>query len=303
MASNKTVYTMRQDAGDICSGSFSSAHILRELMPRLHKMRETGDSTLLSGLSTGFKELDQMGKGLHPGELIVVAARPGMGKQQFVWQIAMHVACELRETVAYFSMNQSRTFILKNMTGFAAQIDLHRLKDNQLNEQEWESYTSMVQKIAISPLTINDSSADPRVIREEAKFLCKSDNSPKLIVVDRIPTQSDTGSEIGRRMSNMSADIYRIARDNGIPVIALAGISREVESRKCKYPMLADVASADGLQWYADTVITLYRDAIYNRDTEEKDTTHITMLKSFYGGGGGCALNRSGYGKFSSLSV
>jgi replicative DNA helicase len=259
-------------------------------MPRLHKMRETGDSTLLSGLSTGFKELDQMGKGLHLGELIVIAARPSMGKQQFAWQIAMHVACELKETVAYFSMNQSRATLLRIMTGFAAQIDLHRLRENQLNDQEWESYTSMAQKIANSPLIINDSSSDPRVIREEAKFLCKSDNSPKLIVVDRIPTQSDTGSEIGRRMSNMSADIYRIARDNGIPVIALAGISREVESRKCKYPMLADVASADGLQWYADTVITLYRDAIYNRDTEEKDTTHITMLKSFYGGGGGFDL-------------
>ena len=91
----------------------------------------------------------------------------------------------------------------------------------------------------------------------------------------------------------MSADIYRIARDNDIPVIALASISRDVESRKCKYPLLTDLASADGLRWYADTVITLYRDAIYNRDTEEKDTTHITILKSFYGSIGGFELCRN----------
>ena len=103
-------------------------------------------------------------------------------------------------------------------------------------------------------------------------------------------------------MSNMSEDIYRIARDNNVPVIALAGISREVEARKCKYPMVSDLASVDGLRWYADTVISLYRDEIYNPDTKEKGVSHISILKSFYGCIGGFELHHSAGGNFTDLS-
>jgi replicative DNA helicase len=293
MSSRKLVHIRRHDAGDVCGGSFSSANIMRDLLPRLEIMRKTTGNASLSGLSSGFQELDRMVGGFHPGELIVVAGRPCMGAQQFVWQIAMHVATELNETVAYFSTTQSRTFLLQNMTAYAAQVDWHQLRENQLNEQEWESYTSAAQKIANAPLNINDSSADPRVIRSEAKCLCESNQPPKLIVIDSIPSQSDSSSAVALRMSNMSADIYRIARYNGIPVIALAEVSRDVESRKCKYPMLADIASADGLQWYADTVISLYRNAVYAPETKEKDTTHISILKSFYGCIGGFDMQQS----------
>lgn len=306
MAANKSVHIQRQDVGDVCGGSFSSAQIMSELLPHFEKMREAGGGMPLSGLSSGFKDLDWMIDGFHPGELIVIAARPGMGKRQFVWQIAMHVACELQQSVAYFSTTTSRAVLLKNMTAFAAQVDLNPLGGSQPNEKAWQCFTSAAQKIANSPLIINDSSADPGVIRKEAKLLCESDHAPSLVIVDKIPAQIDKNNGIHSRcksMSNMSADIYRIARDNGIPVIALASISRDVESRKCKYPLLTDLASADGLRWYADTVITLYRDVVYNRDTNEKDTTHITILKSFYGSGGGFDLHRSGDGKFASLPV
>ena len=293
MAPAKCVYIRRQDAGDVCGGSFFSAQIMSELLPHLAQIRETGGGFPPSGLSSSFKDLDRMIDGFHPGELIVVAGRPSMGKRHFVWQIAMHVASELHQTVAYFSTGMSRDFLLQNMTAFAAQIDFHRFRENQLNEQEWQSYMTAAQKIANSPLIINDSSADPGVIRKEAKWLCESDHPPSLIVIDKIPDQCDGSSAIGRRMSNMSSDVFRIARDNGIPVIALASISREVESRKCKYPMLSEVASADGLRWYADTVISLYRDAVYDPTTKEKDKTNILILKSFYGYLGGFQMHRS----------
>lgn len=299
MASAKSTHIWRQEAGDMCGGSFSCAHIMSELLPKLEEIRETGGGLPPSGLSSGIKDLDRMIDGIHPGELIVVAARPGMGKRQFVWQIAMHVACELHQTVAYFSTATSRTFLLQNMTAFTAKLDLHRLTENQLNDQEWQSFTSAAEKIAGSPLIINDSSADPEVIRREAKLLCESDHAPSLVIVDKIPARIDKKSGIHSRcksMSNMSADIYRIASDNGIPVIALASISREVESRKCKYPILSDIASADGLQWYADTVISLYRSAVYDPASKENDITHISILKSFYGCIGGFDLYRSNDG-------
>jgi len=291
----------RTGVGDICGGSFSGAQIMSEMLPRLEKARNTVDSAAsLSGLSSGFEYLDKMIDGFHPGELIVVAGRPSMGKRKFVWQITMHVACELKQTVAYFSTGTSRTSLLQNMTAYATQIDGYRLRHNQLNEQEWQSFTLAAQKIANSPLIINDNSADPSVIRKEARLLCESDHAPSLIVVDDIPGQGDTSSAIGRRISNMSANVFRIARNNGIPVITLAGVSREVESRKCKYPLLSDVASADGLQWYADTVIALYRDAVYNPETKEKDTTHMSILKSFYGCIGGFDMLKSTDGIYSS---
>jgi len=299
MSRKKLITIKRNGVGDICGGSFSSAQIMSEMLPHLEKARDTvGSAETLSGISSGFEYLDKMIDGFHSGELIVVAGRPGMGKRQFVWQIAMHVACELNQTVTYFSTKKSRALLLQNMTAFAAQIDGHRLRNHQLNEQEWQSFSSAAQKIANSPLIINDNSADPSVIRKDAGLLCEFDHAPSLIVVDDIPGQGDTGSAIGKRMSNMSADVYRIARDNGIPVIALAGISREVESRKCKYPLLSDVASTDGLQWYADTVIGIYRDAIYDPETQDEDTTHISILKSFYGCIGGFDLYKSSDGNY-----
>ncbi|MDD4930025.1 MAG: DnaB-like helicase C-terminal domain-containing protein [Gallionella sp.] len=264
---------------------------MNELLPRLEKIRDTNGATPSPvGLSSGFKDLDERIDGFHPGELIVVAARPSMGKRQFVWQIALHIACELNKPVAYFSTGTSRTFLLRNMTGYAAQLDLHKMWQNELDEQEWQSFTEAAQKIAKSPLIINDSSADPCVIRKEAEWLCESDHAPGLIVVDNIPDRGNTDSAIGRHFSNMSEDIFRIARDNGIPVIALAGASRDVEHRKDKHVMLSDVASADGLEWYADTVISLYRDAVYDPDTEDKDQTRVEILKSFYGRGGSFEL-------------
>ncbi len=284
---------LRQEAGDCGGGTFSSAHILNEILPRLDRNRGAAGKTQTStGLSSGIPELDSMIDGFHPGELIVVAARPGMGAQEFVWKIALHVACELKQPVAYFSAGKSRNLLLQNMVAYSAGLRRFSLRKNDLSHEEWQDFTATAHEIFQSPLFINDRSADPRVIRKEAKSLFESGTAPSLIVVDSIPERDDSESQIGQRLSRMSAEVFRLARENDVPVIALAGISGDVEEREDKHPKLADVASADGLHWFADTVISPYCSAVYypEKDGEPQD---IGVLKSFYGCIGGFEIDDS----------
>jgi len=285
------VKILRQEAGDCGGGTFSSAHVLNEILPRLEQNRETAGKTQTpTGLSSGIPELDSMIDGFHPGELVVVAARPGMGAQEFVWKIALHIACDLKQPVAYFSTGQSRSFLLQNMVAHSAGVSRFGLRRNELSDEEWRNFTVTAQELSQSPLFINDRSADPRVIRKEAKSLFESDTAPSLIVVDCIPERDDAGSEIDQRLSRMSEDVLRMARDNNVPVIALARISRDVEEREDKHPILADVASADGLHWYADTVISPYRIAVYDPETDV-EPQDVRVLKSFYGCIGGFEID------------
>lgn len=291
----------RIEVGGICGGSYSSAQIGKDLIPRLKIMQETGSaSPALSGVSTGFPSLDGLIDGLHAGELIVVAGRPCMCEDNLVRQIALHVAINQGIRVAYFSTEKSREVVLRNLITLDARIGLHDLRRNSLSEEEWQRFTTSADRICGAPIIINDISADPEVLRKEVKKLCTHSMSrPSLIIFDKVPSGDDSRSAIGRKLSTFSKYLIEIARNNNVPVIALAGISRGVEKRKCKSPMLKDVASIDGIHWSADTVITLVRDSIYDPDTEFPDFAQVSVLKSFYApcdGGFQLECNqRSGY--------
>ena len=300
MANKKIKKIRRLDAGDICGGSFSSALIGEQLIPRLKVMRENGGvAPSLSGLSTGFPSLEGMLDGLHAGELIIVAGGTCMCEEKLVKQIALNVAINQGIKVAYFSTGKSRSVVLSNLICLDAKIGWNDLNCNRLSEQEWQSFSKSAEKICGAPIIINDISADPRVLRKEVKKLfSNSDSKPGLIIFDKVPSGDDCNSAIGRKLSTFSEELIGIARNNNVPVIALAGISRDVEERKYKSPMLKDVASADGIHWYADTVITVVRDVIYDPDTVHPDFAHVSVLKSFYGliGGFQLVLNQpSGY--------
>lgn len=295
MGNYKIKELRRFDAGDICGGSFSSARIGEKLILRLQMMQDTESvAPTISGLSTGFNRLDGMIDGLHAGELIVVAGRPSMGQNILVRQIGLHVAINLGINVAYFSTEKNRELALRNLISLDAKVEWHGLHRNTLSEEAWQNFSKSSKNICNAPIIINDASADPRVLRKEVKKLfLNSFNKPGLIIFDKIPTGDDCSSSIGRRLSSVAEELISIARNNNVPVIAIAGVSRDVEDRKCKKPMLKDVASADGIHWYADTVITLVRDVVYDPDTEHPDFAQVSVLKSFYGLIGGFQLELS----------
>jgi len=287
----------RECIGDICGRSFSSKQILEDIGPRLKNPFGADKTTVaISGLSTGFNELDKLIDGLHPGELIIVAQRPCMGAERFVRQIMLHVAENAQVPAVYFSTEKSRAFILREMVANTAQIFPHYYQHHSyLTEQDLQAIASAAERLAEAPIIINDNSANPRDIREHVETLCQSGNRPGLIVVDKIPRSIETSSKAGRVLGNMSYELFRIARDNQIPVIALASVSRKLEYRKDKEPRLAEIVSADGILWYADTVITLYKEAFYEPYTSRQNQTRFNVAKSFYGDGGWFELLQDGH--------
>ena len=207
-----------------------------------------------------------------------------MGEHRLVQQIALHVAVNLGIPVAYLSTIKSRAVVLRDLITLDARIAQHDLYRNTLSEQEWQNFSKSAEKTCSAPIIISDISADPRVLWKEVKKLCNSNSRPGLIIFDRVPSGDDSSSEIGRRLSTVSEELISIARSNNVPVIALAGVSRNVEKRKWKSPMLKDVASVDGIHWYADTVITLFRESVYDPDTDQPELVDVSILKSFYTG-------------------
>lgn len=283
MGRDKNLDIRRNDEG-ICRGSFSSAQVLKEIGERLVKPHADDGSPAISGLSTGFRSLDRLTDGLHPGELVVVAQRPCMGAERFVRQIMLHIAEKNQVPVVYFSTEKSRAFVLREMVADIAQISPFYYRDQYgLLDEELQAVTSAAERLSEAPIIMNDASANPKDIRGDVELLCKSGYRPGLIVVDKLPRRLETSSEIGRLLGNVSYEIFRIARDFHIPVIVLADVTRKIERRECKRPRLADIANADGIVWYADTVLSLYREELYDPYTAKKNWTEFTILKSFYG--------------------
>lgn len=283
MGRNKNLNIRRNDEG-ICRGSFSSAQVLKEIGERLGKPHADDESPAISGLSTGFCSLDRLTDGLHPGELIVVAQRPCMGAERFVRQIMLHVAEKNQVPVAYFSTEKSRAFVLREMVADIAQISpIYYRRQCKLLGEELQAVTSAAERLSKASIVINDASANPRDIRDDIDLLCESGYRLGLIVVDKIPRSLETSSKIGRLLGNVSYEIFRIARDFHIPVIVLADVTRKIERRECRMPRLADIVSADGIAWYADTVLSLYREEFYDPYTAKKNQTEVRIMKSFYG--------------------
>lgn len=284
MGRDKNLDIRRNDEGDICRGSFSSALVLKEIGERLVKPHADDGSPAISGLSTGFCSLDRLTDGLHPGELIVVAQRPCMGAERFVRQIMLHVAEKNQVPVVYFSTEKSRAFVLREMVAVIAQIShLYYQHQHELLDEELQAVTSAAERLSKASIIINDASANPRDILDDVNLLCESGYRPGLIVVDKLPRSLETSSKIGRLLGNVSYEIFRIARDFHIPVIVLANLTRKIELRECRIPRLADIVSADGIVWYADTVLSLYQGEFYDPYTEKKNQTEVRIMKSFYG--------------------
>lgn len=237
----------------------------------------------ITGLSTGFKDLDRLTSGLQPSDLILIAARPSMGKTAFVLNIAQHIGIKEKKAVAFFSLEMSKEQLVQRMLCAESTIDSQRLRIGELEPNDWTKLVNGADRLSAAPIFIDDTSGITVMeMRSKARRL-KIEYDLQLIIIDYLQLMqgsSKKGSENRQQeISEISRSLKGLAREIGVPVIALSQLSRSVESRQVKKPMLSDLRESGSLEQDADIVAFLYRDDYYNPDSDQKNITEVIIAK------------------------
>ena len=237
----------------------------------------------LTGLPTGFKDLDRLTSGLQPSDLILVAARPSMGKTAFTLNIAQYVALREKKPVAFFSLEMSKEQLVQRMICAEAAIDASKLRIGDLADSDWPKLINACNKLYEAPLFIDDTAGiTVTEMRSKARRL-KAEHGLQLIVIDYLQLMQGSSSRSGenrqQEISEISRSLKALARELHVPVIALSQLSRSVESRQIKRPMLSDLRESGSLEQDADIVSFLYREDYYTPETENKNITEVIIAK------------------------
>ena len=237
----------------------------------------------LTGLPSGFVDLDRLTSGFQPSDLILVAARPSMGKTAFTLNIATHAAIRSQKTVAFFSLEMSKEQLALRMFSAEGQVDSQRLRVGDLKDEEWQKLISAADRLTKAPLWIDDTPGITVMeLRSKARRL-KAEHGLDLIVIDYLQLMQGRGRGSGdnrqQEISEISRSLKALARELKVPVIALSQLSRSVESRQIKRPMLSDLRESGSLEQDADIVMFLYREDYYEKETDRQNITEVIVAK------------------------
>ncbi len=235
----------------------------------------------VTGIATGFVDLDYRMSGLQPSDLILVAARPSMGKTAFVLNIAQYVAFHSDLCTAIFSLEMSKEQLVNRLFSLESRVDAQLLRSGNLADSDWEKLIEGAGTIGRSKLIIDDT---PGISISELRSKCrkyKLEHDLKLIIIDYLQLMSGSGKSDSRQqeISDISRSLKSLARELNVPVIALSQLSRQVEQRPDHRPMLSDLRESGAIEQDADVVMFIYRDDYYNKDTPDKNIAEIIIAK------------------------
>lgn len=237
----------------------------------------------VTGIATGFLDLDYKTAGLQPSDLILVAARPSMGKTAFVLNIAQYVAFHSDLCTAIFSLEMSKEQLVNRLFSLESRVDAQKLRTGNLADSDWEKLIEGAGVIGQSKLIIDDT---PGISISEMRSKCrkyKLEHDLKLIIIDYLQLMSGSGKRSSdsrqQEISDISRSLKALARELHVPVIALSQLSRAVEQRPDHRPMLSDLRESGAIEQDADVVMFIYRDDYYNKDTEDKGIAEIIIAK------------------------
>ena len=241
------------------------------------------EKNALTGLASGFRDLDRLTSGFQASDLILVAARPSMGKTAFTLNIATYVAVKLKQPVAFFSLEMSNVQLVQRMLCAEGGIDSQALRAGELTGDDWQRLIVASDRLTKAPIYIDDTPGiTVAELRAKARRI-KSDHGLSLVVIDYLQLMQGRSSKNSdnrqQEISEISRSLKALARELGVPVIALSQLSRSVESRTIKRPMLSDLRESGSLEQDADIVMFLYRDEYYNEDSERKDQADVIIAK------------------------
>ena len=273
------------------------------------RSQQTSDVT---GLPTGFRDLDKITTGLHPDQLIILAARPAVGKTAFVLNIVQNVGTKQNKAVAVFSLEMGAESLVDRMLAAEGMIDSHALRTGQLTEQDWNNVMIAQGALAEAPIYIDDTPGIKITeIRARSRKLSQEvEGGLGLIVIDYLQLITGTRPENRQQeVSDISRQLKILAKELKVPVIALSQLSRGVEQRQDKRPVLSDIRESGSIEQDADIVAFLYRDDYYRKESEEsenaiEDNTIEVILEKNRAGARGTVklLFQKEYNKFSSIA-
>ena len=262
------------------SGEF--VPIRQVVMNALKKIESASKTTgRVTGIATGFYDLDFKTSGMQPADLVLIAARPSMGKTAFVLNIAQHVAFRLNETVAIFSLEMSKEQLVNRMFSLESNVDAQNLRNGTLSDVEWEKLIESAGVIGKSNLIIDDTAG---ISISELRSKCrkfKLEHNLRMIIIDYLQLMSGSGRSESRQqeISEISRSLKSLARELNVPVLALSQLSRAVEQRPDKRPMMSDLRESGAIEQDADVIMFIYRDDYYNKDSEKKGISEIIIGK------------------------
>jgi len=236
----------------------------------------------VTGLESGFIDLDYMTAGFQRSDLVIIAARPSMGKTAFVLNIADHMAFKKDKHVAIFSLEMSKEQLVNRMFSLESRVDAQSIRTGKLTDADWKALIESAGHIGTSKLIIDDT---PSISVTELRKKCRKYQLEKgldIIIIDYLQLMSGSGKNTDSQqqvISDISRSLKAIARELNVPVLALSQLSRAVESRPDKRPMLSDLRESGAIEQDADMVMFIYRDDYYNRDSEKKGIAEIIIAK------------------------
>ncbi len=277
--------------------------LLTESMLEIETLYDRGES--VTGLATGFPDLDEMTSGFQPANLIIVAARPSMGKSALMGDFALQAANRMGKPVVLFNLEMSRHELVKRFLASEARVDAQRIAKGSLQEQDWTRLSAAVGRLAEAPIFIDDS---PNITLMEMRAKCrrlKSKHGLGLVIIDYLQLmQSPRKSENRQQeVSEISRNLKILARELEVPVICASQLNRGVEYRADKRPLLGDLRESGSIEQDSDIVMFIYRDEVYNQDSEARGEAELIIAKHRNGPTGTVRLAfMNQYTKFASIA-
>ncbi len=277
------IFQIGEEGSRLKQGFQSMDQLAVILMDRVNQMADSPND--ITGVPSGFVDFDKMTSGMQAGDLIVLAARPSMGKTALAINIAEHVALNEGLPVAVFSMEMGASQLAIRIVGSIGRIDQQRLRTGKLNQEEWPRLTEAIEKLRNVSLHIDETpSLTPMELRANARRLARTCGKLGLIVVDYLQLMSgnissNNGDNRATEIGEISRGLKMLAKELQCPVIALSQLNRSVETRTDKRPMMSDLRESGAIEQDADVIMFIYRDDYYNKDSKEPGVAEIIIGK------------------------
>ncbi len=256
--------------------------LLTEVVERIDELFSRDNQSDVTGIPTGFADLDQKTAGLQPGDLIIVAGRPSMGKTAFSINMGENIAIDIGLPVAIFSMEMGGAQLVMRMLGSIGRLDQHKIRTGRLVDDDWQKLTYAVGKLNDAPIFIDETPAlNVLELRARARRLHRECGKLGLNIIDYIQLMSSVSSGENRatEISEISRSLKGLAKELQVPLIALSQLNRSLEQRPNKRPVMSDLRESGAIEQDADVILFIYRDEVYNPDSQDKGSAEIIIGK------------------------
>jgi replicative DNA helicase len=276
------IFNIGEEGSRMRQGFQSMGNLVVELLDRVEEMSQNPND--ITGVPTGFFDLDRMTSGMQAGDLIVLAARPSMGKTALAINIAENVALKEGLPVAVFSMEMGASQLAIRIVGSIGRIDQGRLRTGKLQDEEWPRLAEAVERLRTVSLSIDETPGlTPSELRASARRLARNCGKLGLVVVDYLQLMSGSsggdGDNRATELGEISRGLKMLAKELQCPVIALSQLNRGVEQRTDKRPMMSDLRESGAIEQDADVIMFIYRDDYYNKDSKEPGVAEVIIAK------------------------